>query len=69
MPPVLPLSEADRKDLVATIRDLGDAALDQVAPLGRRHLGRVTARATIRDAYRKALAALGEKEAGHAHGA
>ena len=54
----LVLSAADAADLRDQINDLGAAALDAVRPLGRRRLGRVTARGAILDAKRKALAIL-----------
>jgi hypothetical protein len=54
----LTLSAADATDLRQQVDDLGAAALDATRPLGRRRLGRVTAREQIRAAYRKACTIL-----------
>jgi hypothetical protein len=47
------LTPADLADLETQLADLAAAAEDQTRPLGRRRLGRRTARSTIREAFRK----------------
>jgi hypothetical protein len=62
------LTAADIAELREQLADLAAAAFDAVLPLGRRRLGRVTARETIRSAYHKVCAILASGEKGARHG-